>query len=78
MVMRTVSKSQLKAKALEYFREVERTGEELILTDRGKPVLKIVPYRPDAATTRKSLAGSVLGYDDPTEPVGLEDWDSLR
>jgi len=78
MVMKTVSKSRLKAKALEYFREVERTGEELILTDRGRPVLKIVPYRPDAAKIRKSLEGSVLGYDNPTEPVGLEDWDSLR
>jgi prevent-host-death family protein len=49
MVMKTVSKSQLKARALEYFREVERAGEELVLTDRGKPVLKIVPYRRDPA-----------------------------
>lgn len=55
-----------------------RTGEGLILTDRGKPVLKIVPYRPEASKIRKSLEGSVLEYDNPTEPVGLEDWDSLR
>lgn len=39
-----VSKSEFKARALEYFRRFERTGELLILTDRGQPVLKIVPY----------------------------------
>jgi len=31
----TVSKSQLKARALHYFREVERTGEELVITHEG-------------------------------------------
>lgn len=34
-----VSKSSFKAKALKYFRPIERTGKELIGTDRGKPVL---------------------------------------
>ena len=42
-----VSKSEFKARALEYFRRVERTGEPLIITDRGRPVLKIVPYLED-------------------------------
>ena len=78
IVMKFVSKSRLKAKALEYFREVERTGEELILTDRGNPVLKIVPYRKDPEEARRMLKGSVVRYDDATEPVGLEDWESLR
>jgi len=76
--MKTVSKSRLKARALEYFREVERTGEELVLTDRGRPVLKIIPYRGDAERARQVLKGSVVRYDDPTEPVGLADWESLR
>ncbi len=43
--MKTVSKSKLKARMLEYFREVERTGETLEVTDRGRPVLRIVPVR---------------------------------
>lgn len=38
-----VSKGVLKAKMLEYFREIERTGIDLIVTDNRKPVLKIVP-----------------------------------
>lgn len=39
-----VSKSKFKPQALEYFRQVQESGEPLIITDRGKPVLKILPY----------------------------------
>jgi len=41
--MQTVSKSKLKARMLEYLRAVEATGEELIITDKNRPVLRIVP-----------------------------------
>lgn len=75
---RSVSKSQFKPRAFEYFREVERTGKELIVTDRGRPVLKIVPYAEDPEALLKPLRGSVLKYEDPTEPVGVRDWGSLR
>lgn len=43
--MNTVSKGVLKAKMLEYFRQVEQTGEELIVTDHHKPVLKVIPIK---------------------------------
>lgn len=43
--METVSKSALKARMLEYFRRIEETGEELIVTDNNRPVLRIVPIR---------------------------------
>ncbi|HEX7185444.1 MAG TPA: type II toxin-antitoxin system prevent-host-death family antitoxin [Thermoanaerobaculia bacterium] len=75
---RLVSKSSFKAKALEYFREVESTGKELVITDHGKPVLKIVPYAHDPEEALRALRGSVLRYIDPLEPVGQEDWESLR
>lgn len=39
--MKTVSKSVLKAKMFEFFRELEEHGGELIVTDYGKPVLRI-------------------------------------
>ncbi len=73
-----VSKSKLKAHALEYFRKVERTGRELVITDRGKPVLKLVPYAREPSQLLRELRGSVVRYDEPTEPVALEDWESLR
>ncbi|MDL2121800.1 MAG: type II toxin-antitoxin system Phd/YefM family antitoxin [Deltaproteobacteria bacterium] len=73
-----VSKSKFKPHALKYFRDVEQTGKELIITDRGKPVLKIVPYTKSPDDVLKLLRNSVLKYENPTEPVGLEDWESLK
>jgi prevent-host-death family protein len=71
-----VSKSRFKARALMYFREIERTGRPLIVTDHGRPVLKIVPYREDPTAALHELKESVVRYDAPTEPVGVEDWES--
>lgn len=74
----TVSKSRFKPRALEYFRRVEETGKELVITDHGRPVLKIAPYAHDPGETLKALRNSVLRYDRPTEPVNPEDWKALR
>ena len=73
-----ISKSQFKPRALQYFREVEKTGKELIISDRGKPVLKIVPYTENPAEALKALRDTVVKYDDPTEPVGMGDWEALK
>jgi prevent-host-death family protein len=73
-----VSKSRFKPKALEYFREVEKTGKALIITDHGKPVLKVVPFAADPHEILKQLRGTVKKYKDPTEPVGTEDWNALK
>jgi prevent-host-death family protein len=73
-----ISKSEFKPRALHYFREVEKTGKELIISDHGKPVLKIVPYVEDPEESLKVLRDTVLKYEDPTEPVGLEDWEALK
>lgn len=43
--MQTISKGRLKATMLEVFREIEKTGQPVIVTDRGKPVLRVEPYR---------------------------------
>ena len=76
--MHIVSKSQFKPKALQYFREVQESGQELIITDHGKPVLKISPYQQDASTVLKELHNSVQHYKDPLEPVALDDWEVLE
>jgi antitoxin (DNA-binding transcriptional repressor) of toxin-antitoxin stability system len=75
---RIVSKSQFKPRSLEYFRLIEESGETMIITDRGKPVLKILPYKADPEDRLKMLRNSVLKYDDPTEPVAPEDWKALQ
>lgn len=75
MTERALSKSQFKARALEHLRQVAETGKELIITDRGTPVVKVVPYDYDPMERLKSLRGTVKRFDDPTEPVGTEDWE---
>lgn len=70
-----VSKSEFKAKALEYFRLVEKSGETIVVTDHGKPVLEVRPYRAITKEPLQLLQGSLLRYDNPTEPVG-DDWES--
>ena len=72
-----ISKSQFKPRALQYFREVQEKGVELIITDHGKPVAKIIPYSRNDEDVLKSLRNTVLKYEDPTEPVGLEEWEAL-
>jgi antitoxin (DNA-binding transcriptional repressor) of toxin-antitoxin stability system len=72
---KTASKSQFKPKALAYLREIELTGEALVLTDHGRPVLRIEPYAP-AHETLSLLRGCVVRYDEPAEPVALHEWNA--
>lgn len=73
-----VSKSQFKAKALELMRQVEASGEPLIITNHGRPALEVRPIAKPKDDPFEKLRGSVLFYDDPFEPVGVEDWEALK
>jgi antitoxin (DNA-binding transcriptional repressor) of toxin-antitoxin stability system len=73
-----VSKSQFKAKALEFFRQVEASGESVVVTDHGQPKLEVRPYKPSTRNPLDILRGSVLRYDNPTAPVSDEDWEALQ
>ncbi|WP_309086224.1 type II toxin-antitoxin system Phd/YefM family antitoxin [Chelativorans sp.] len=75
-----VSKSQFKAKALEYFRQVEASGEPLIVTDHGKPTLEIRPVSEKPKHDPfELLKGSILRYERPFHPAIDEDaWDALK
>lgn len=74
----SVSKSQFKPRSLEYFRQIEQTGEELVITDHGRPVLKVVPYVADSEECFRGLRHTVLQYEDPLEPVAAESWEGLK
>ncbi|RKU04887.1 type II toxin-antitoxin system Phd/YefM family antitoxin [Burkholderia sp. Nafp2/4-1b] len=73
-----VSKSEFKARALEYFRLVEASGESLIVTDHGKPALEIRPYRARETRPLDILRGSVMRYDNPLDPIAEDDWEASR
>jgi prevent-host-death family protein len=72
----TVSKSEFKPRALAYLRRVEESGEALVITDHGKPVLRITPYSPTEEALA-ALRGCVRRLDLPTEPVAVDDWEAL-
>lgn len=55
--MATVSKGILKSRMLQYFRTIEQTGEDLIVTDNRKPVLRVTPFKP-----KRSLKGVFDSY----------------
>lgn len=73
--VKTVSKSVLKAKMLEYFRKVEETGEELIVTDNNEPVLRVVRIRKrvPASTLFADVRGKVVYHEDPLAP-STDEW----
>jgi len=73
-----ISKSKFKPQALKYFRKIEKTGEELIITDHAKPVIKIIPYRDEPRIILKELRNSIQSYNDPLEPVAEDDWEALK
>lgn len=67
--MRQVSKSQFKAYALEFLRQVEASGESVIVTDKGRPVIEVCRYRADPRPPLERLRGSVIEFDEPFKPV---------
>lgn len=73
--MDTVSKSALKARMLEYFRRVEETGTELVVTDNNEPVLRIVPIRKriPAAELFADVRGRVEYHEDVLAPT-TDEW----
>jgi antitoxin (DNA-binding transcriptional repressor) of toxin-antitoxin stability system len=73
-----VSKSEFKAKALEYFRQIEASSESVIVTDHGKPALEVRPYRSIERDPLDVLRGSVVRYEDPTEPIADDDWEAAQ
>jgi hypothetical protein len=79
MLKTTVSKSEFKAKALEYMRFVEQNNQPITVTDMGSPVIQINPYIPiPKKSNLYDLRGTLLKYERPLDPVGVEDWEVLK
>jgi antitoxin (DNA-binding transcriptional repressor) of toxin-antitoxin stability system len=73
-----VSKSEFKAKALEIFRQIEASGESVVVTDHGKPALEVRTYRSMERNPLDVLRGSVVRYENPTEPVAEGEWEAAQ
>ncbi|MEH2162682.1 MAG: type II toxin-antitoxin system prevent-host-death family antitoxin [Nostoc sp.] len=76
--MKSISKSKLKSQLLEFLRLVESEGEEIVVTDRGKPVVKISKYAQAASTEELfgEMGCKVKYFEDLTTPT-TEEWAQL-
>ena len=70
-----ISISKLRAKMLEIFRNIETTGKELVVTDHGKPVLRIVAYKKKKSVIDLfgDLQGQVVYHEDIDTPT-VDEW----
>ena len=68
--MKTVSKGKLKARMLEYFREIEATGEPLVVTDRGREVLEVRPM--NGKQSNEEILAELRALAKPKGPIDEE------
>lgn len=79
--MKTVGAAEFKARCLRLIKQMNRDGEPLTVTNRGRPVAILSPM-PEQARFESiigAMAGTVLAYDDPFGPAAdPAEWASLR
>ena len=73
-----ISKSKLKSKLLEILRLVESNNQEVIVTDRGRPVAKILKFNEVMPTEElfRDLRGKVKYKEDLTAST-TEEWSEI-
>lgn len=73
-----LSKSQFKTKALELFRQVETSGESIIVTNHGVPCIEVRRHRSNESSPLEILKGSVMMYIKPTQPIDDLSWGAAK
>lgn len=73
-----ISKTKLKAQMLKVFRDIEESGEPVIVTDRGRPTLRIEPIARKGTVDEifGHLRGKVRFIGDPNAPTTGE-WEGV-
>jgi prevent-host-death family protein len=72
-----IKASEFKAKCLALLDEVERTGDVLIVTKRGKPIAEVRPHRRAKRDAFGILKGRVEIVGDIISPIDVE-WEALK
>ena len=77
--MKQMPASVFKARCLSVMDNVQATGEPLIVTKRGKPVVKVVPVKPEKDDIFGFMAGKFTIVGDIESPVvPLKQWKITR
>ncbi len=73
-----IAAAEFKATCLQLMDRVREAGVEYVITKRGEPVAKLVPYTaPKKRSFVGGMKGTVLRYDRPFDPIDGE-WDINR
>ena len=71
--------SQFKIHALRILEEISTSQEPVVITKRGKPLVRIIPYRElDKTLTPGSLARYFVFEKDIVSPLGADMWESAE
>jgi prevent-host-death family protein len=77
--MKQMRASAFKARCLAVMDDVQATGEPVIVTKRGKPVVKVIPIKPENDDIFGSMADEVKIVGDIEAPVvPLKAWKIMR
>jgi prevent-host-death family protein len=60
-----VGAAEFKAHFLRFIAEIERTGEAVTVTKRGRPVVQVKAIEPEPKPVRKFFFGCMPGWIDP-------------
>jgi len=77
--MKRMRASLFKAQCLKVMNRVQATGEPVLVTKRGKPVVKVIPAKSENDDLFGSMKDDFEIVGDIVSPaVPLEDWDILK
>jgi antitoxin (DNA-binding transcriptional repressor) of toxin-antitoxin stability system len=77
--MKRMRAGVFKARCLSVMDDVQASGEPVVITKRGKPVVKLVPIRKDNSDIFGFMAGEFEIVGDIVSPaVPLRDWTILK
>jgi len=74
---KAIKASEFKAKCLALIDEVAKSGDPLIITKNGKPLVELVPHRSRQASPLGVWKGRVNIQGDIVSPLDVE-WDALK
>jgi len=72
--VKQIAAAQFKAQCLAIMNHVQQSGEAVVITKHGKPVVQVVPAKKDADDIFGYMAGKAKIVGDVMNTVPAKDW----
>jgi prevent-host-death family protein len=76
--MRQMPAGAFKARCLAVMKQVQATGEPVVVTRRGKPAVKVVPVEPKNDSIFGFMRGKGVIVGDIDSPIPLDEWKIMK